>query len=178
MIRAAARGVSCLLLAASLLGALPLQAAAIAGEPQLLENGAYATALLDRIRSAKRRIICVFYLFKIVDSPGNRPRAVASELIAAQRRGVEVTVVLEGDKTVGKDNRATARVLSRGGVRVLFPATAVTTHAKTVSIDDRYVLVGSHNLTQSALTRNNELSVLLDAPQLAARVRGYLERLR
>jgi len=173
-----ARGVG-LPLVALLLGALPLQAVPLPAAPQLLANGAYGSTLMNLIRGAKRRITCVFYLFRTGSSAGNQPRAVAAELIAARRRGVEVTVVLDGGQPVGSENRATARLLSRGGVRVLFPGAAgVTTHAKAVSIDDRYLLIGSHNLTQSALTHNNELSLVIDSPQLAGQVRGYLERLR
>ena len=44
-------------------------------------------------------------------------------------------------------------------------------------IDGRYVYLGSHNLTQAALKHNNELSVLLDSPEVAAEVGAYLERL-
>lgn len=172
-----AKGVGLVLLAL-LLGTSPLQAGIGPGEPQLLENGAYGSTLIYRIHTAKRRVICVFYLFRVTDSPRNLPRAVAGELIAAQRRGVEVTVILDAGKLIERENRSATRLLAQGGVRVVFAPAGVTTHAKAVCIDDRYVLIGSHNLTQSALTRNNELSVLLDSPQLAARVKGYLERLR
>ena len=165
------------MLLALCLGTLPLQAGSSPGEPQLLENGVYGSTLINRIHHAKRRILCVFYLFRVTDFPGNLPRAVASELIAAQRRGVEVTVILEAGKLVEKDNRNATRLLAQGGVRVVFAPAGVTTHAKAVCIDDRYVLIGSHNLTQSALKHNNELSLLLDSPQLAARLRDYLERL-
>jgi len=167
-----------LLLAALLLSALPLYAAAASSEPQLLENGAYGFALINQIHHAKRRIICAFYLFKITESPRNLPRTVAGELIAAQRRGVDVTVILEGGKPIEKENRTATRLLAQGGVRVIFAPAGVTTHAKAISIDDRFVLIGSHNLTQSALSRNNELSLMVDSPQLAAQVRRYLERLR
>jgi phosphatidylserine/phosphatidylglycerophosphate/cardiolipin synthase-like enzyme len=172
-----ARGVG-FALVALLLGALPLPAVPIPTAPQLVVNGTYGSTLMNLIRGAKRRITCVFYLFRTGSSAGNQPRAVAAELIAARRRGVEVTVVLDGGRSVGSENRATARLLSRGGIRVLFPGAGVTTHAKAVSIDDRYLLIGSHNLTQSALTLNNELSLVIDSPQLAGQVRGYLERLR
>lgn len=177
MIPVLARGVS-FALVALLLGALPLRAGTVPAGAQLLENGAYGAALTNRIHQAKRRVICAFYLFRVGESAGNRPRAVAAELIAASKRGVKVTVILEGNQPVAAENRATARMLSQGGVRVLFPAGRAATHAKAVSIDDRYVLIGSHNLTQSALRRNNELSVVLDSPQLAAEVREYLEQLR
>ncbi|MBU4177899.1 MAG: phospholipase, partial [Proteobacteria bacterium] len=47
--------------------------------------------------------------------------------------------------------------------------------AKLAVIDRRYCLVGSHNLTQSALKHNHELSLLLDNPQLAEEILAYLE---
>jgi phosphatidylserine/phosphatidylglycerophosphate/cardiolipin synthase-like enzyme len=174
--QAAARSAG-LLLAAFLLCAQPLAATA-SSEPQLLANGAYGFALINQIHQAKRRIICAFYLFKITDSPRNLPRTVAGELIAAQRRGVDVTVILEGGKPIEKENRTATRLLAQGGVRVIFAPAGVTTHTKAISIDDRFVLIGSHNLTQSALSRNNELSLMVDSPQLAGQVRRYLERLR
>lgn len=169
---------TCWILLALLLGALPVRAENLIPEPQLLENGSYGPALISKIHNAKRRILCVFFLFKITDSPRSLPRAVASELIAAQRRGVDVTVILEAGRQSARDNRNATRLLAQGGVRVVFAPAGATTHAKAVAIDDRYVIIGSHNLTQSALTRNNELSLLVDSPQLAARMRRYLDRLR
>jgi len=157
---------------------LPVRAENLVPEPQLLENGSYGPVLLTKIHQAKRRILCVFFLFKITDSPRSLPRAVASELIAAQRRGVDVTVVLDATRQTQQDNRNATRILAQGGVRVVCAPAGTTTHAKAIAIDDRYVIIGSHNLTQSALTRNNELSLLVDSPQLAARMRRYLERLR
>jgi phosphatidylserine/phosphatidylglycerophosphate/cardiolipin synthase-like enzyme len=177
LIRAGARGIVTVLLAL-VLGAPPALAQGVPAQPQLLENGEYGTTLINRIRSAQRRILCVFYLFKLTDSPRNQPRAVADALIAAQRRGVDVTVILESGRQVERDNRAALRLFALGGVRVVVAPAGSTTHAKAVSIDDRYLFIGSHNLTQSALTRNNELTLLLDSPSLAAQLRRYAERLK
>ncbi|NTW77347.1 MAG: hypothetical protein HGB33_06165, partial [Syntrophaceae bacterium] len=41
-------------------------------------------------------------------------------------------------------------------------------------IDQRLVLLGSHNLTQSALKYNNEMSLLIDRPDLAKEARTYM----
>lgn len=148
----------------------------------ILRNQEYAEALVTGIREARTSIICSFYLFKVSDNRGNQPRRVAEELIRASRRGVEVSVILEkqearkGD-SLNDDNRATAALLSSGGVRVYFDSPRVTTHTKAAVIDNRFVYLGSHNLTQGALRHNNELSVLLDAPAMAAEVRAYLDRL-
>jgi phosphatidylserine/phosphatidylglycerophosphate/cardiolipin synthase-like enzyme len=60
---------------------------------------------------------------------------------------------------------------------VSFDSPTVVTHAKVVVVDGRYVYLGSHNLTQSALRHNNELSVRIDSPELAAEVAAYLGKL-
>ena len=178
MRRTLARGAAWALLAL-VCCALPLPAESLPEPAALLENGAYSGELLTRIRESKRRIICAFYLFKIGEKRGNRPAAIAAELVKAKKRGVEVTVILEGEQqAVASVNRASARILTKGGVKVLFPRAPHLTHNKTVVVDDRYLLIGSHNLTHSALARNNELSVLLDSPELAAQARRYLEKIR
>ena len=177
MKKALARGVVWAL-AALLLAAQPTPALSSPSSATLLSDGAYSGTLVHRIREAKRRIICAFYLFKVAERRGNLPAGIAAELVQARRRGVEVTVILEGSKPVGRENRAAAGILSRGGVRVVFPGRERVTHVKAVVVDGRYVLIGSHNLTHSALARNSELSVLLDSPQLAAQVTSYLEQIR
>lgn len=166
------------LVAAALPALHPAPALSAPAQAALLADTAYQGALKERIRGAKRRIICAFYLFKVTDRKGNLPAALAVDLAQARARGVEVTVILEGEDAVGRDNRAAAGYLSRHGVRVVLPRARRTTHAKAVVIDDRFVLMGSHNLSHAALTRNRELSVLLDAPELAAQVTGYLEKIR
>ncbi len=146
----------------------------------LLRNQEYAEALLKRIGNARESIVCSFYLFKITEKRNNQPARIAGELIRARKRGVEVTVILEKgkdtrDKLYG-ENRNTAAFLKSGGVNVYFASPGVTTHNKIVVIDKRYIFLGSHNLTQGALKYNNELSVLIDSPEMAAEVRAYLER--
>jgi phosphatidylserine/phosphatidylglycerophosphate/cardiolipin synthase-like enzyme len=147
----------------------------------LLKNSEYGDALIQGIRESRTSIICSFYLFKITGSRENLPRRIAEELVRACKRGIAVTVVLE--RSSGKndrlddENRQTAAYLSREGVRIYFDSPAVVTHAKAVVIDGRYVFLGSHNLTQSALRHNNELSVRIDSPGMAAEVTAYLERL-
>ena len=147
----------------------------------LLRNQEYADALLKGVRDARRNIIFSFYLFKVTDARGNLPRTIVAELVNAARRGVDVTVILEkgNDKNdqLNAENSATAALLAKGGVRVFFDSPHVTSHMKTAVIDNRYVYLGSHNLTQSALRRNNELSVLIDSPEMAAEIKAYLDRL-
>ena len=89
------RGVGCAL-AALLLSGQPTPAQSIPAKVEILENSANSGHLITRIRQAKRRIICAFYVFRIGERRGNLPTAVVHELVKARRRGVEVTVILEG----------------------------------------------------------------------------------
>ena len=54
---------------------------------------------------------------------------------------------------------------------------AVTSHAKPLSIDHRFLLVGSANLSYSAEERNVELGLRLDDPALAHDVEKQLRDL-
>jgi len=165
-------------LAALSLAAGPTPALTAPQQAELLADSAYSGTLLQRIRESKRRIICAFYLFKVGERTDNLPARVVSELLQARRRGVDVTVILDGGKEVGRENLSAAGPLTRGGVRVVIPGGRRVNHLKAVLIDDRYVMIGSHNLTHAALARNREVSVLLDSPPLAAQVRRYLEGIR
>lgn len=147
----------------------------------LLPDHSFYNSLSSGIRRAKKEIKGCFFIFKATGSHGNLPMALVEDLLAARRRGVNVVIELEQDTlvkgTVYEQNRRTATLLSEGGVKVRFDAPRTTTHVKALVIDRRFVYLGSHNLTQSALKYNNELSVMIDSPELAAEVGGYLDNL-
>ena len=148
------------------------------GKTTLLINREYGAALLAGLREARSSIIVSCYLFKITKYPDNMPRRIANELIRARQRGVAVSVILEQSRDesdfLNRENHATAALLSRNGIDVRFDSLRKTSHAKVVVIDDRFVFLGSHNLTHSALSRNNELSVRIDSPEMARKIKAYL----
>lgn len=171
----------CLLLAMPFTGAAQQRAESrVIAKPatiQTLPDTTYHEALRDLIRKANQHIDLSTFIFKIGPSPGNRPAELVQELIAAKRRGVEVTVILEDsekDQELNRINLETSQALRQSGVTVLFDNPGRTSHAKLAVIDRRYCLVGSHNLTQSALKYNHEFSLLLDSPALAEEIIAYL----
>jgi len=171
------------LLVVGLLAGTPELHAAQKGYPgkvTLLQDHKYVDALLSGIRNAKQEISGCFFLFKI-NERGGLPLKIAEELIDAKKRGVDVTIELEqeatGIGTVYEQNRRAAKLLADAGIKVRFDAPKTTTHVKALVIDRRYVYLGSHNLTQSALKYNNELSVLIDSPELAGEITAYLNGL-
>lgn len=175
-----------LLLLALVLPAFPVLAGSYATQATLLKNSEFAETLTERIRTAKKSVHFSFFLFKATDTRNNLPRRIAEELVRARKRGVDVTVLLErpsGKRTSSSgdslytDNRRTADLLAKGGVKVYFDSPAITTHTKVAVIDGHLVFIGSHNLSQSALKHNNELSVMLDSPEIASEVKTYLDSL-
>ncbi|MBU0675494.1 MAG: helix-hairpin-helix domain-containing protein [Proteobacteria bacterium] len=150
------------------------------GELVLLEDREYLTALLDRIASSRSTIDLAMFLFKTSDSPKNRANLIVKALTDAARRGVAIRLCLEKsnyDDKLNESNENTARKLRTRGIKVTFDSPVTTTHTKMVIIDSRYSLIGSHNLTDSALGRNHELSVLIDNRETARNLTEYFETL-
>jgi phosphatidylserine/phosphatidylglycerophosphate/cardiolipin synthase-like enzyme len=144
----------------------------------LLKNQEYFPALIKAIDEAKSEIIMSFFLFKTGVHKNSYPDKVLAHLAKSVQRGVNVTVILENsgdhDPNLDTENRQTKKLLEAQGVKVYFDSPRKTTHTKLVVVDKRFVLLGSHNLTQSALKYNNEISILLDRPDLAEEARNYM----
>ena len=148
------------------------------GQIRILPDNEYFELLLPMIQRARHEIRLTMFLFRTTSSPNNLATAVAKALINARRRGVAVRVLLERsgfDDSINTANRTVAAMLQKNHITVRFDSRAVTSHAKLVVIDHRYVFVGSHNLTHSALTTNHEFSLLVDSRDLAAEVLSYLD---
>jgi len=103
------------------------------------EGGAKVISLLD---SANESIDIEIYVFS--------SRDVVEALMRAKERGVEVRVIIERN-VVGDDNEEIFRELASKGFNVRFAGKAYKlTHAKIIIVDGKTVLVGSHNLSNSA----------------------------
>jgi len=148
------------------------------GQIQLLRDREYYRALLQKIDNAKKEILMSMYLFTTSGKRRSPPNRIKAALIRAAGRGVDVHVLLETedevDSHINYENTITARKLLSGGVHVYFDSPHRRTHVKAIVVDRRYVFIGSHNLTGSALRYNHELSLMVDSPQLAEKVREYI----
>lgn len=148
----------------------------------LLANEDYYPFLKQRIQKAKKSITGTVYLFKTAPFRDNEPADLLRELVAAAKRNVEVTLVLEQapenqNKDYAEANTHAAELLRKGGVRVRTDSVNVTTHSKTFVIDERYCFVGSHNFTHAAMAQNAELSVFIDSPELARKITEFVDQI-
>jgi phosphatidylserine/phosphatidylglycerophosphate/cardiolipin synthase-like enzyme len=144
----------------------------------LLTNEDYFPALIKAIDEAQSEIFMSIFSFKTDVHKNSYPDRILGHLAKAVKRGVNVKVILEttgrGDDELSAQNRQTGKLLEEKGVKVYFDSPRTTTHTKLIVIDERVVILGSHNLTQAALKYNNEISIMLARPDLAKCARNYM----
>ncbi len=152
----------------------------------LLMDQAYYRSLTADLARAKHEITIVMYLFKLTGHESALPNRIAGMLMDSHRRGVDVTVVLNLDQKnnlykeeddLNRTNLKTAKELEHRGIKVSFDSLHRITHEKVIIIDRRIIYIGSHNLTQSALKYNHEVSVRIVSPALAGELLPYVKTL-
>jgi cardiolipin synthase len=103
-------------------------------------------------------------------------RAARQELLAAKRRGVDVRILSVGPRNdqglIYEAVREQSRALVAGGVSILEYQPAMM-HAKTILIDDRWVVTGSANFDPRSFYHNDELTIGAEDPALAAQVEAF-----
>lgn len=129
-------------------------------------------AYLVAIRAAREEIIIAnAYFF-----PGYR---LLREIAAAARRGVEVSLVLQGDPDMPiaqKGARMLYGYLLEAGVNI-YEYCERPLHSKVATIDGRWATVGSSNLDPLSLSLNLEANVLILDRQFSLLLRRRLRQL-
>ena len=103
----------------------------------------------------------------VVQAYGFTHNAIAQALLRAHERGVRVQVLL--DQKSSSTNRYVIELLQAARVDLRFDGEHAIAHNKVMVIDQRIVVTGSFNFTNSADTRNAENVLVLESPALAAR---------
>jgi len=153
-----------------------------AEDVQLVTDAQYFQVAKEMIQEAKHSIQVMMFEMGYYDRNPNTPsNLLIRELINAKKRGVKVEVVLEvreGEDRTAKRNRHTGKILSDGGVEVIYDSLSKTTHAKCMVVDGKLTLLGSTNWTYYALTSNNEASVLIRSKEVAKAFTDYFNRVK
>ena len=123
-----------------------------------------ATPILDAIGRARKSLRIKMFVFS--------DPALIGAVIAAQRRGVHVRVMLNPARRSGEEeNEDTRQQLARAGVDVIDsnPALALT-HEKSMVIDDEIGFVKSLNWETRNLTETRDYAVITRAPEEVAEI--------
>lgn len=139
----------------------------------VIEDHAYLKIVKDLLSHANKSIYVAIFVIKYdikeYDDPVNQ---LLYALIDAHKRGLDVKVLVD-DPTL-RSYPDTISYLKNNSIEVkLDEKKGVTSHMKIVIIDDKYLVVGSHNWTESALSYNHEYSVLIISKYYAEKARRY-----
>jgi phosphatidylserine/phosphatidylglycerophosphate/cardiolipin synthase-like enzyme len=153
-----------------------------AEDVQLVLNGQYFQVAKKITQEAKHSVqVMMFEMAYYDEYPNTLSNLLIKELIHARKRGVKVQVILEvkeGEDRTTKRNRHTGKVLSEGGVEVIYDSLFRTTHAKLMVVDGLFSLLGSTNWTYYALTNNNEVSVVIRSKEVAKGLADYFNQVK
>ena len=153
-----------------------------AEDVQLVTNTEYVPAARKLIKEAKHSIRVMMFEMAFYERRSSSPSNILiKELIEAKKRGCDVEVILdvrETDDRTTQRNRRSGKILSGGGVSVLYDSASRTTHAKFIVVDGQVTLLGSTNWTYSALSGNNEASVLVRSKELAKELTDYFSKVK
>ena len=114
--------------------------------------------VLSLIRSAQKTVDIEIYTFSSED--------VLRELAEAESRGVRVRVIIEPRTADYRKDRVFGLLLWLGADARWASMEYNLTHSKFIIIDGSKALVGSINLSESALNKNRETAVLLEGDKV------------
>ena len=106
--------------------------------------------IIEQISSAVRQLkICVF---TISDD------RITNAIVTAHKKGVDIEILTDNDKSL--DLGSDINLLAKEGIPIKMDNTSNHMHHKFMVIDERTVLTGSYNWTQSAARFNHENLIL------------------
>ncbi len=94
-------------------------------------------------------------------------------LIDAKNRGVDIKIIL--DATSVRSNHTTHEILREAGIPLKTENYAGKVHNKSMIIDDKYVITGSMNFSNSGENRNDENCLVIENSELAKFYKGWFE---
>ena len=142
---------------------------------EVLSGKSYQKTVRKYIMGAEKSITVAMY-FIILEPGGEGPiNELVNDLVDAQKRGVQVKVVLEDTKL--KENRLAYEKLRDSGVSVYFDTRERLLHIKGIVIDERYVFLGSANWSRAAIERNYEATNFTDSTQDALVFKEYVDNI-
>jgi len=119
----------------------------------ILTNGNYGTILANEITGACETIDIIMFDWRIYPIGYNKKISVINtSLMKAVLRGVKVRALVNSNFTKTQ--------LLKMGVSAKLYEQKNMLHTKLVIIDGKIIICGSHNLTESAMSSNEELSVI------------------
>jgi len=130
----------------------------------------YPAKVIPLINAAKKNIDIVSYDWRwYKDQPGHPVQRVNIALVNAQKRGVFVRAVLNKGELVP--------LLNEIGIKARTLKDKRTLHTKMLIIDNKILVIGSHNITRNAFSHNVEASIAVEIPEGQTRFTEFFSNL-
>lgn len=130
----------------------------------------YVPQICALIAGAKRNIDIVLYDWRwYPDQVAHPCQVVNIALVNAVRRGVLVRAVVNNDIAI--------KFLKEAGIQARRLKDKRTLHCKLVIVDEKTLVIGSHNFTRNAFAHNIEASVAVEIPEEITRWREFFANL-
>jgi len=138
-----------------------------------ISNRKYFPAVLKAIQESQKSIKASLYYISYFKSNKGKVNVLLNALFDASKRGVKVEVILDrsidfsGAGDMSKKNIRSFSYLKRNGIKVFYDDMETLSHSKYLIIDEKVVIVGSFNWSESSLIKNREASVLIRSTEIA-----------
>ena len=143
-------------------------------ESEVTSGRLTAAAVVDLISAAQQEILLVSYAVQ-------RERLIKGALEMARARGVAITLVTETHADNRSYSAESAPFPSLDAIRLHWPKAqrprGASLHAKIIVVDDRIALVGSANLTSTAMEANLECGILIRGGPQPRAIRDHVSDL-
>lgn len=124
--------------------------------------------LIELVRDAKNEILFMAYSFTDED--------LAQAMLERAESGVDVVGVLD-ESQAWANIGGVYELLLENGVDANLDGIEGSMHHKVIIIDGHIVVTGSYNFSNSAKTSNDENTLILHSPEIAALYKGEFERI-
>lgn len=139
----------------------------------LLYGAAWAPALLSALEQSAHHIEALLYMATPLKAKNAETiGGIAAAMLAAPARGVACRAILptwSDNDPLRNINAVFIAAASEAGWKIRRTHKAKLQHAKLYVFDRSSLLIGSHNLTSTAVTQNVELSIMIESKIHAAR---------
>lgn len=121
----------------------------------------------ELIKSSQQSIEVAMYNFSL--------KSLAQELIQAKKRGLEVKVFLDEEKS--KDKSSEYKLLKKNGIDVILIG-HTKLHTKLAIFDKKVAVFGSSNWTKESFDKNYEIIVVSQQDDMLKKLNQFIKQLK
>ncbi len=119
--------------------------------------------IIELIKNAKHYIYIPTFLITHAQ--------ITNELINAKRRGIDIRVIIDANSTNTRNTKHA--ILRKNGILLKTENYAGKLHAKSMIIDDEYIVTGSMNFSNSGENKNDENLLIINDPAIAKSYKDF-----